>query len=111
EAEDRAFLAVKQARERDRVDARHRHEGADAVNDERAQQEQQATAHLGVTCDVTDRERRISSRGCHVRLPALRPPCPLRSCRRPSRSPRGRPWWRPPTGPAASPCASIPLKG
>ena len=47
DAQDRARLLLEEARQRDRVDARHRNERADAVDDQRAEQEEQALAQLG----------------------------------------------------------------
>ena len=42
--QDRAGLLLEELLERDRIDARHRNERADPVDDERADQEQQALA-------------------------------------------------------------------
>jgi hypothetical protein len=67
QAEDRAFLLLEQARHGGHVDARHGHEGADPVDDQRPEQEEQAMAHLGETRDVTECERRVRGRGRQVR--------------------------------------------
>jgi hypothetical protein len=40
--------------ERDRVDAGHRHEAADPVDDQRADQEEQALAQIGEACGIAE---------------------------------------------------------
>ena len=46
DVQDRALLLLEEARQGDRVDARRRDERADAVDDQRAEQEEQALAQL-----------------------------------------------------------------
>ena len=52
-------LLLEQLLQRDRVDARHRDERADAVDDQRAEQEQQALAEIGETRRVAEQCSRI----------------------------------------------------
>ncbi len=53
-AEDRVRLVLEERRDARRIDARHRNEGADAVHDQRADQEHQARANLPETGRIAE---------------------------------------------------------
>src|SRR5262249_25891745 len=58
-AQDRARLLLEEPRQRDRVDAGHRDERTDAIDDQRAGQKQQALAKIGETRRVAEQQCRI----------------------------------------------------
>src|SRR4030095_7925233 len=63
DVEDRALLLLEEARERDWIDARCRDERADAVDDQRAEQEEQALTQLREAGHLAKRRERGGA-GC-----------------------------------------------
>src|SRR5690606_31652160 len=62
--QNRSRLLVEELLQRQRVDAGHRDERADAVNDQRTDQEEEALAKIGKTRRVAEPRSRIRSRAC-----------------------------------------------